>query len=66
MNPSETRCTLAVLTLDIVDTADAAEIKFMGAPYEFWIGSNAPIGTSVGQVRVVYKDDVSTIKVFQV
>lgn len=64
VNPSETRCTLAVLTLDIVDTADAAEIKFMGAPYEFWIGSNAPIGTSVGQVRVVYKDDVSSFEMF--
>ena len=57
-NPSETRCTLAVLTLDIVDMVDTTEIKFMGAPYEFWIGTNAPIGTSVGQVRVLYKDDV--------
>lgn len=65
VNPSETRCTLAVLTLDIVDTADAQEIKFMGSPYEFWIGSNAPIGTSVGQVRVVYKDDVSQLKLIE-
>jgi hypothetical protein len=58
INPSEMRCTLAVLTLDIVDTTDVSEIKFMGAPYEFWIGSNAPIGTSIGQVRVVYRDDI--------
>lgn len=58
INPSETRCTLAVLTLDIVDTVDVNEIRFMGAPYEFWIGSNAPIGTSIGQVRVVYRDDI--------
>lgn len=58
INPSETRCTLAVLTLDIVEAVDVSEIKFMGAPYEFWIGSNAPIGTSVGQVRVVYRDDI--------
>lgn len=60
VNPSETRCTLAVLTLDIVDSGDISEIKFMGAPYEFWVGSNSPIGTSVGQVRIVYKDDVSS------
>jgi hypothetical protein len=61
VNPSETRCTLAVLTLDIVNEVDISEIKFMGAPYEFWIGGNAPIGSSVGQVRVVYKEDVSSI-----
>lgn len=58
INPSETRCTLAVLTLDIVEAVDISEIKFMGAPYEFWIGNNAPIGTSVGQVRVVARDDI--------
>ena len=25
---------------------------FEGAPYEFWVGSNVPVGTSVGQIRV--------------
>lgn len=25
---------------------------FMGAPYEFWVGSDVPVGTSVGQIRV--------------
>lgn len=25
---------------------------FIGAPYEFWVGANAEIGTSVGQMRV--------------
>lgn len=25
---------------------------FVGAPYEFWVGSDVPIGTSVGQIRV--------------
>lgn len=25
----------------------------MGAPYELWVGSDATVGTSVGQVRVV-------------
>lgn len=58
INPSEQRCSLSVLTLEIVDVADTSEIKFMGAPYEFWISSNAPIGSSVGQVRTVYRDDV--------
>lgn len=24
----------------------------MGAPYEFWVGANVPIGTSVGQIRI--------------
>lgn len=26
---------------------------FVNAPYEFWVGSDVPVGTSVGQVRVV-------------
>lgn len=25
---------------------------FVGAPYEFWVGSDVPVGTSVGQIRV--------------
>lgn len=25
---------------------------FLGAPYEFWVGSNVGIGTSVGQIKV--------------
>lgn len=25
---------------------------FIGAPYEFWVGANAEIGTSVGQIRI--------------
>lgn len=25
---------------------------FIGAPYEFWMGANVPVGTSVGQIRV--------------
>lgn len=35
---------------------------FIGAPYEFWVGSNVGIGTSVGQIRineVMNKHDVS-------
>lgn len=26
---------------------------FINAPYEFWVGSDVPVGTSVGQVRIV-------------
>ncbi len=58
INPSERRYSLAVLTLDIINKNDNGEIKFMGSPYEFWVGSNAPIGTSVGQVRTVYNADI--------
>nr|CAD7198728.1 unnamed protein product [Timema douglasi] len=25
---------------------------FLGSPYEFWVGDNVPVGTSVGQMRV--------------
>lgn len=25
---------------------------FLGSPYEFWVGANVPIGTSVGQIRI--------------
>lgn len=35
---------------------------FIGAPYEFWVGSNVGIGTSVGQIRIneaMNKNDVS-------
>ena len=28
------------------------EPDFVGAPYEFWVGANVPVGTSVGQIRV--------------
>lgn len=29
------------------------EPRFEGAPFELWVGGDAPVGTSVGQVRVV-------------
>lgn len=58
INPSERRYSLAVLTLDIINKNENNEIKFMGSPYEFWIGSNSPIGASVGQVRTVFNSDV--------
>ncbi|XP_061400687.1 cadherin-89D, partial [Musca vetustissima] len=51
LNPSERRFSLAVITIEVFATLDDQSIDFIGAPYEFWIGSNAPLGTSVGQVR---------------
>lgn len=32
---------------------------FIGAPYEFWVGDDVSIGTSVGQVRVTEAVDKS-------
>ncbi|XP_037944011.1 cadherin-89D-like, partial [Teleopsis dalmanni] len=50
-NPSERRFTLAVITIEVYATIDDQAIDFVGAPYEFWVGSDAGLGTSVGQVR---------------
>lgn len=30
----------------------SSEPRFVGAPFELWVGGGAPVGTSVGQVRV--------------
>uniref|UniRef100_A0A1I8QBI2 Cadherin domain-containing protein n=1 Tax=Stomoxys calcitrans TaxID=35570 RepID=A0A1I8QBI2_STOCA len=59
LNPSERRFSLAVITIEVFATLDDQSIDFIGAPYEFWIGSNAPLGTSVGQVRttLIYESD---------
>ncbi|KAH8236536.1 hypothetical protein KR026_004495, partial [Drosophila bipectinata] len=50
-NPSERRFSLAVITIEVYATIDDQAIDFVGAPYEFWVGANTPLGTSVGQVR---------------
>lgn len=34
-------------------SAEIINPDFVNAPYEFWVGSDVPVGTSVGQVRVV-------------
>ncbi|XP_037884780.1 cadherin-89D [Glossina fuscipes] len=59
VNPSERRFSLAVITIEVYATIDDQAIDFVGAPYEFWIGSSAPLGTSVGQVRttLIYDND---------
>ncbi|KAF7386894.1 hypothetical protein HZH66_011346 [Vespula vulgaris] len=53
-NPSERRFSLAVVTVDVFrpDGPDTWEPDFVGAPYEFWVGANVPVGTSVGQIRI--------------
>ncbi|TMW39789.1 hypothetical protein DOY81_015131, partial [Sarcophaga bullata] len=51
LNPSERRFSLAVITIEVYATIDDQAIDFIGAPYEFWVGANSPLGTSVGQVR---------------
>ena len=35
-----------------VTAGDNWEPRFEGLPFEFWVGGDAEIGTSVGQVRV--------------
>ncbi|XP_045608618.2 cadherin-89D [Procambarus clarkii] len=51
-NPSETRTTLAIVTIDVMAT-HSWEPRFVGAPFELWVGGDAPVGASVGQVHVV-------------
>lgn len=34
---------------------------FVGAPYEFWVGGNVGVGTSVGQIRVTDAVDKTRI-----
>ncbi|KAL4702872.1 hypothetical protein ACJJTC_003995 [Scirpophaga incertulas] len=54
-NPSERRYSLAVVTIDVIGAAKGNKPErpdFIGAPYEFWVGSNVGIGTSVGQIRI--------------
>ncbi|XP_062556840.1 cadherin-89D isoform X3 [Armigeres subalbatus] len=52
-NPSESRFNVALVTIDIV-CQSIEEIEFIGAPYEFWVGADAPIGASVGQIRTTF------------
>ncbi|XP_047740872.1 cadherin-89D [Hyalella azteca] len=52
---SETRTSLAVVVISVT-AGDAWEPRFEGAPFEFWVGGDASVGTSVGQVRVADLD----------
>ncbi|XP_022919668.1 cadherin-89D isoform X2 [Onthophagus taurus] len=61
INLSEKRVSLAVVTIDVISKINFDGIpEFIGAPYEFWVGSNVGIGTSVGQIRM--NDDGDTRK----
>ncbi|XP_011302069.1 cadherin-89D [Fopius arisanus] len=53
-NPSERRFSLAVVTVDVLqsDATGGSLPDFVGSPYEFWVGANVPVGTSVGQIRI--------------
>ncbi|PSN37469.1 Cadherin-89D [Blattella germanica] len=55
-NPSERRYSLAVVTIEVEKAESKGKNEevpeFIGAPYEFWVGGNVPVGTSVGQIRV--------------
>lgn len=56
-NPSERRFSLAVVTIEIVREDMIGVLDFIGAPYEFWIGENVPVGTSVGQIKTTLDND---------
>ncbi|CAB3364238.1 Hypothetical predicted protein [Cloeon dipterum] len=59
-NPSERRTALAVATIDVARSRQSSAASstgervpgFVGAPYEFWVGGNAPVGTTIGLVRL--------------
>uniref|UniRef100_A0A182SWB5 Cadherin domain-containing protein n=1 Tax=Anopheles maculatus TaxID=74869 RepID=A0A182SWB5_9DIPT len=61
-NPSESRFNVALVTIDIV-CQSIEDIEFIGAPYEFWVGADASIGSSVGQIRTTF-DMVSDEEIF--
>ncbi|KRT84259.1 Cadherin, partial [Oryctes borbonicus] len=53
VNPSEKRVSLAVVTIDVKAPGQSDGLpNFIRAPYEFWVGSNVDVGTSVGQIRI--------------
>ncbi|XP_050532304.1 cadherin-89D isoform X2 [Daktulosphaira vitifoliae] len=52
IDPSETRYALAVVTVTILEE-EITNPDFVNAPYEFWVGSDVPVGTSVGQIRTL-------------
>lgn len=49
---------MAVVTVEVVSEVTDGSIDFVGAPYEFWIGADVPIGTSVGQIKTNLDWDV--------
>lgn len=39
------------MTVEIFAHISNGAIDFVGAPYEFWVGADVPVGASVGQIR---------------
>lgn len=58
VNPSERRFSLAVVTIEIVRHKTDITMDFISAPYEFWVGSDVGVGTSVGQIRTTVDYDM--------
>lgn len=56
-NPSERRFSLAVVTIEVVTKVFDGSLDFIGSPYEFWVGANAPIGYSVGHIKTNFDWD---------
>lgn len=54
-NPSERRFSLAVVTVEVYASIANGAIDFVGAPYEFWVGADVPVGASVGQIRTNFE-----------
>lgn len=42
---------MAVVTIEIVRENMLDSVDFIGSPYEFWVGEDVPVGTSVGQIK---------------
>ncbi|XP_066256989.1 cadherin-89D isoform X1 [Euwallacea similis] len=62
VNPSERRTSLAVISIDVKNhKGDKDYPEFIGAPYEFWVGANVGMGTSVGQLRITEVPDREAI-----
>lgn len=61
-NPSERRFSLAVVTIEVLKVGKNDLVPdFLGAPYEFWVGGDVAVGTSVGQVRVTEAVDKTQV-----
>lgn len=49
---------MAVVTIEVVSKVFVdGSLDFIGAPYEFWVGANAPIGYSVGHIKTNFDWD---------
>lgn len=46
-----------MVTVEVVAKVFDGSLDFIGAPYEFWVGGNAPIGYSVGHIKTNFDWD---------